>query len=283
VVRRKLIKRGQIETACLLAPALVVLALVFVVPLARLFSLAFTDPAGPFATFETLAGSPVYRTIAVNTLLMAFAVTFICALLAWPVSYVLSRLKGRLFGLALYGVLFPFWISVLVRTFAWMLILERNGPVNRFLMALHLTDHPLALLFNNTGVLIGMVHVLMPYIILPLYSAMVRVDRRLLLASDGLGASLLDTFRRVYFPLCLPGLAGGATFVFLLSLGFFITPSLLGGSNAINLSMLIASFVNDRLAWSLAAAASMVLLAAVLLIIAAAAKLLPLDRGFLAR
>ena len=114
-MRRKLIKRGQIETACLLAPALVVLALVFVVPLARLFSLAFTDPAGPFATFETLAGSPVYRTIAVNTLLMAFAVTFICALLAWPVSYVLSRLKGRLFGLALYGVLFPFWISEIGR------------------------------------------------------------------------------------------------------------------------------------------------------------------------
>jgi len=214
---------------------------------------------------------------------MAFGVTFICALLAWPVAYVLSRLKGRWFGLALYGVLFPFWISVLVRTFSWMLLLERNGPVNRLLMGLHLTDHPLALLFNNTGVLIGMVHVLLPYLILPLYGAMVRVDRRLLLASDGLGAGLLDTFRHVYFPLCLPGLAGGATFVFLLSLGFFITPSLLGGANAINVSMLIASFVNDRLAWSLAAAASLILLAAVLLLVGVAARLLPLDKGFLAR
>jgi ABC-type spermidine/putrescine transport system permease subunit I len=164
-----------------------------------------------------------------------------------------------------------------------MLLLERNGPINRFLMSLHLIDRPLALLFNNTGVVIGMVHVLLPYMILPLYSAMARVDRRLLLASDGLGAGLFDTFRRIYFPLCLPGLAGGAIFVFLLSLGFFITPSLLGGSNAINLSMLIASFVNDRLAWALAAAASMLLLAAVLIIIGIAARLLPLEKGVFVR
>jgi len=276
-------KRSHIETVCLLAPGLIVLMLLFIVPLARFFSLAFTDPAGPFATFATLGGSAVYRRVALNTLLTAIVVTAICAILAWPVAYGLSRLKGIWFGLALYGVLFPFWISVLVRTFAWMLLLERNGPINRFLMSLHLIDRPLALLFNNTGVVIGMVHVLLPYMILPLYSAMARVDRRLLLASDGLGAGLFDTFRRIYFPLCLPGLAGGAIFVFLLSLGFFITPSLLGGSNAINLSMLIASFVNDRLAWALAAAASMLLLAAVLIIIGIAARLLPLEKGVFVR
>jgi putative spermidine/putrescine transport system permease protein len=278
-----LTKRAHIETACLLAPSLIVLTLLFIVPLARFFSLAFTDPAGPFATFATLGGSSVYRRVALNTLLTAVVVTAFCAILAWPVAYGLSRLKGVWFGLVLYGVLFPFWISVLVRTFAWMLLLERNGPINRFLMSIHLVNHPLALLFNNTGVVIGMVHVLLPYMILPLYSAMVRVDRRLLLASDGLGAGLLDTFRRIYLPLCLPGLAGGAIFVFLLSLGFFITPSLLGGSNAINLSMLIASFVNDRLAWALAAAASMLLLAAVLIIISLAARLLPIEKGFFVR
>ena len=276
-------RRDDIQTACLLAPALIVLTLLFVLPLARLFSLAFTDPAGPFATFETLGGSAVYRQIALNTFVMAVAVTVICAILAWPVAYALSRLKGAWFGLVLYGVLFPFWISVLVRTFSWMLLLERNGPINRLLTSLNLLDHPLPLLFNNTGVLIGMVHVLMPYMILPLYSSMVRIDRRLLLASDGLGAGLLDTFRRIYFPLCFPGLVGGATFVFLLSLGFFITPSLLGGANAINLSMLIANFVNDRLAWGLAAAASMILLAAVLLILGLTAKLLPSERSLFAR
>jgi putative spermidine/putrescine transport system permease protein len=164
-----------------------------------------------------------------------------------------------------------------------MLLLERNGPLNRLLMGSGLTDHPLSLLFNDTGVMIGMVHVLLPYMVLPLYSAMIRIDRRLLLASDGLGASIFDTFRRVYFPLCLPGLAGGAIFVFLLSLGFFITPALLGGSNAITLSMLIASFVNDRLVWPLAAAASLILLAIVLVLMGLAAKLLPIEKGLLAK
>jgi len=277
------IARKNLETACLLGPAVIVLAALFVVPLARLFSLAFTDPAGPFATFATLGESEVYRRVALNTFVIAVAVTAICAVLAWPVSYVLSRLKGFWFALALYGVLFPFWISVLVRTFSWMLLLERNGPLNRLLMGSGLTDHPLSLLFNDTGVMIGMVHVLLPYMVLPLYGAMIRIDRRLLLASDGLGAGMFDTFRRVYFPLCLPGLAGGAIFVFLLSLGFFITPALLGGSNAITLSMLIASFVNDRLVWPLAAAASLILLAIVLVLMGLAAKLLPIEKGLLAK
>lgn len=275
--------RYHLQTVLLLAPAVLVLAVVFVIPLGRLFSLAFTDPAGPLVPFATLMESPVYRQVLLNTLIVALAVTAICAILAWPVSYVLSRLRGIWYAVALYGVLFPLWISVLVRTFSWMLLLERNGPLNRMLVGSGVTDGPIPMLFNNTGVLIGMVHVLLPYMILPLYSAMSRIDHRLLLASDGLGAGLADTFRRIYLPLCMPGLAGGATFVFLLSLGFFITPALLGGANAITLSMLIASFVNDRLAWSLAAAASLVLLAVVLLIMGLTAKVLPLEKGMFAR
>lgn len=275
--------RQRWQTLGLLAPAIIFLALTFIAPLARLFSLAFTDEGGALATFTVLAESQVYRRVMMNTLVVAFLVTGITVLLAWPVAFVLTRLKGFWFGLALYGVLFPFWISVLVRTFSWMMLLERNGPVNRLLREIGITDQPLALLFNDTGVTIGMVHVLLPYAILPLYAAMTRIDRRLLLASDGLGAGLLDTFFRVYFPLALPGLLGGATFVFLLSLGFFITPALLGGANAITLSMLIASFVTDRLAWSLAAAASLVLLVVVMLLLGIAARLLPLDKGMFAR
>ena len=276
-------RRRHIETLLLLGPAVMFLVLLFVVPLARLFSLAFTDEAGAFATFGLLAESEVYRRVLANTFLVALAVTAITVVLAWPVAYLLSRLKGFAFIVVLYGVLFPFWISVLVRTFSWMILLERNGPINRFLKAIGVTDQPLALLFNDTGVMIGMVHVLLPYAILPLYAAMTRIDRRLLLASDGLGAGLLDTFWRIYLPLSLPGLFGGATFVFLLSLGFFITPALLGGANAITLSMLIASFVTDRLAWSLAAAASLVLLVLVLILLALTARLLPLEKGMLAR
>lgn len=276
-------RRRHLETLCLLGPAVVFLGLLFVVPLARLFSLAFTDDAGAVSTFVLLAQSEVYRRVLVNTFVVAVGVTVITVVLAWPVAYLLSRLKGIGFAIVLYGVLFPFWISVLVRTFSWMILLERNGPINRFLQALGLTDQPLPLLFNDTGVVIGMVHVLLPYAILPLYAAMVRIDRRLLQASDGLGANLFDTFRHIYLPLSMPGLFGGATFVFLLSLGFFITPALLGGANAITLSMLIASFVTDRLAWSLAAAASLVLLVLVLILLALTARLLPLDKGIFAR
>lgn len=275
--------RQRLHTVCLLAPALIFLLLLFVLPLARLFSLAFTDEGGALSTFAVLAESEVYRRVMVNTFIVAVAVTAITVLLAWPVAYGLTRLKGIWFALALYGVLFPFWISVLVRTFSWMVLLERNGPINRLLQGIGVTDQPLALLFNDTGVMIGMVHVLLPYAIMPLYAAMARIDRRLLLASDGLGAGLLDTFFRIYFPLALPGLLGGATFVFLLSLGFFITPALLGGANAITLSMLIASFVTDRLAWSLAAAGSLVLLVVVLALLALTARLLPLDKGMFAR
>jgi ABC-type spermidine/putrescine transport system permease subunit I len=275
--------RQQWQTFGLLAPALVFLLLLFIVPLARLFSLAFMDESGAMATFGLLAESEVYRRVMVNTLIVAAFVTLMTVVLAWPVAYGLTRLKGFWFGLALYGVLFPFWISVLVRTFSWMVLLERNGPINRLLQGIGITDQPLALLFNDTGVAIGMIHVLLPYAIMPLYAAMTRIDRRLLLASDGLGAGLLDTFCRVYFPLALPGLLGGATFVFLLSLGFFITPALLGGANAITLSMLIASFVTDRLAWSLAAAGSLALLVIVLALLALAARLLPLDKGMFAR
>jgi ABC-type spermidine/putrescine transport system permease subunit I len=127
--------------------------------------------------------------------------------------------------------------------------------------------------------MIGMVHVLLPYAILPLYGAMSRIDPRLLMASDGLGAGLFDTFRRVYFPLCFPGLAGGAIFVFLLSLGFFITPALLGGISNVTLSMLIEHFVNERLVWSLAAAASFILLGLTLALLFLASRLVPIGQA----
>jgi ABC-type spermidine/putrescine transport system permease subunit I len=262
----------------LVTPAAVFLILFFVFPLTRFFSLAFTGDFGPFGTFGALVASDVYRRVFIDTLLVSALVTTLTLLLAWPVAYLLTCLKGVRFILVLYGVIFPLWISVLVRTFSWMLLLERNGPINRVLKEIGLTDQPLALLFNSTGELIGMVHVLLPYAILPLYAAMDRIDPRLLLASDGLGASLFDTFRRVYFPLSLPGLFGGATFVFLLSLGFFITPALLGGAKAMTLSMLIASFVTERLAWDMAAAASLVLLVTTLALLALFSNLVPLGQ-----
>lgn len=232
-------RREAILAAMTLALPLVLLFFAFLWPVAQFLSQAFQSEAGPFAPFIQLLSVRVYRMIFVNTMLMAAAVTLACVLIAYPIAFALHHARGLWFRIILYCVLFPLWVSVLVRTFSWILILERGGPLNRMLVGAGLIDEPLKLLFSNMAVFLGMVHVLVPYAVLPIYTAVSRIDPHLLLASDGLGAGPVQSFRRVWLPLSLPGVAGGAGFVFLLSLGFFITPALLGGVNAISLSMLI--------------------------------------------
>jgi len=273
----------RLEAPMMVTPAVVFLAVFFVVPLARLFSLAFTGDTATSQPFAELIGSEVYRRVLFRTLWVCSVVAGVTLVLAFPLAALLCRLSGARFLLALYGVLLPLWISVLVRTFSWMLLLERNGPINRGFRELGLIDRPLSLLFNDTGVVIGMVHVLLPYAVLPLYAAMSRIDPRLLLASDGLGATPFATFARIYLPLSMPGIVAAAGLVFLVSLGFFVTPALLGGANAMTVSMLIASFVSDRLAWALAAAASLVLLAVVLGLLWLVSRFIPLRHGIVLR
>lgn len=263
---------GKLATTALLAPAMLIVLLAFVVPVARLVGISFSAPTGPFVAYTRLLGDDIYARVFVNTFVIAVAVTLIALLIAFPVAFALTRLSRRWHAIVLACVLLPLWISVLVRTFSWMLVLERNGPINRLIVASGLVDQPLPLLFNHTGVLIGMVHVLLPYSVLPIYAALVRVDPSLLRASEGLGASAAVTFLRVLLPLSLRGVATAATFTFLLALGFFVTPALLGGASSLTLSMLIDNFVSDRLDWPLASAASVILLVAALLIVAVASR-----------
>ena len=271
----------RLGAAALLAPAVLIAAFAFVVPLARLVGLSFSAKAGPLVAYAHLLGDDVYARVFANTFVIAVAVTFVALAVAFPIAFALTRLSRTWRGIVFACVLLPLWISVLVRTFSWMLLLERNGPVNRFIVATGLSEQPLSLLFNHTAVLIGMVHVLLPYAVLPIYAALVRIDPALLRASEGLGASAATTFRRVLFPLALTGVATAATFTFLLALGFFVTPALLGGASSITLSMLIDGFVTDRLDWPLAAAASVLLLAAALAVVAIASRFVPV--GALAR
>jgi ABC-type spermidine/putrescine transport system permease subunit I len=256
-------------------PALAILSVAFLWPLVKLAMLSLSASAGPLAAYHEILGDDVYRHVFVNTFVFAIVVTVLALLIGYPIAYALTRLSLGWRAALFACVLFPLWISVLVRTFSWMLLLEKNGPVNRVLVGSGLIDAPLPLLFNSTGVLIGMVHVLLPYAVLPIYAALIRIDPALMRASEGLGASALTTFRRVLSPLSARGIATAATFVFLLSLGFFVTPMLLGGSGNLTLPMLIESLVNERLAWPLAAAGSMVLLAASLLVLAIAGRFVP--------
>lgn len=268
--------RRTLATCLLLAPAVIFLVGWFIAPLTQLLTLSFSAKAGPFAAYEELLTSEVFLAVFLNTLQLAVTVTAISVLLAYPTAFLLSRLEGAWLTVALYCVLVPFWISVLVRTFSWMLLLERNGPFNSLLIWSGAVKTPVKLLFNDFAVHLGMVHVLLPYAVLPIYAAMLKVDPRLLLASDGLGASAAQTFWRVYLPLTSRGVSAGAIFVFLLSLGFYITPALLGGLHNLTVAMLIDTFVNERLVWPLAAAASFLLLAIILVILAVTARLLPL-------
>jgi putative spermidine/putrescine transport system permease protein len=263
-------------TALLLAPAALFLGAWFLLPLAQLFRLSLGGREGPLHAYREVLGSVVYQRVFLNTLLVALVVTIVCLALAYPTAFVLARLRGSLRAFAFYCVLVPFWISLLVRTYAWMLLLGTQGPVNAALITVGLVSQPLPLLFNTTGVLIGMVHVLLPYAILPIYAAMVKVDERLLLASDGLGAPPATTFRRVYLPLTLPGVTAGAVFVFLLGLGFFVTPALLGGLGNLTVATLVETLVNERLAWALAAAASFTLLGTILVLLAVAVRFVSL-------
>ena len=263
---------GRLGTAALLAPAMLIALSAFVVPLARLVGISFSAPAGPAIAYAQLLGDDIYARVFLNTFGIAVAVTAIALLIAFPVAFALTRLSRTWRGIVFACVLLPLWISVLVRTFSWMLVLERNGPVNRLIVASGVSEQPLPLLFNHTGVLIGMVHVLLPYAVLPIYAALVRVDPTLIRASEGLGATAATTFLRVLLPLSLRGVATAATFTFLLALGFFVTPALLGGASSITLSMLIDGFVSDRLDWPLAAAASVILLVAALVVVAVASR-----------
>jgi putative spermidine/putrescine transport system permease protein len=269
----------NLVTLLLIAPAVLLIVLWFVLPLARFLALAFAGDGGPFAALRTLLESEVYRRVFMNTFALASIVTTIALVLAFPLALALSRLRGFGFHLLLLGVLFPFWISLLVRTFSWMLLLENSGPINRFLVGVGVAEKPLSLLFTDTGVVIGMVHVLLPYAVFPLLARMRGIDDRLILASDGLGASRLSTIRLVYLPLLAPGLFASIALVFLLALGFFITPALLGGAKTLTIATLIAGFVTDRLAWSLAAAGSLILMVAVGVLLVAVRRVLPVGEA----
>lgn len=267
----------------LLLPAVVFLIGCFGVPLLVLLMISFEGDGGPFSAYETLLFDDVFLTVFWNTSKLATVVTIVSVLLAYPTAFLLSRLRGTLLSVALYCILVPFWISVLVRTFSWMLLLERNGPVNGTLMFLGITDHPLKLLFNDFSVYLGMIHVLLPYAVLPIYSSMLKVDRRLIQASNGLGATNLQTFWKVYLPLTANGVMTGAIFVFLMALGFYITPSLLGGLNNLTVAMLIDNFVNERLIWPLAAAASFILLVIILVVLGVASRFVALKQAVTVR
>jgi ABC-type spermidine/putrescine transport system permease subunit I len=246
------------------APAMLFLFVLYLVPMALL--LVQSVEGGSLAHYEKALTDGLYLRVLLDTLLIAAYVSVACLLLGYPVAYFLATAPALWATVGLVFVLLPFWTSILVRTYGWMVLLGRNGIINRALLDIGLIDDPLPLLNNTLGVLIGMVHVLLPYMIFPLFAVMRRMDPGLVPAAAGLGASGWQVFRRVYLPLTLPGVLAGITLVYVLSIGFFITPALLGGGKVTMVAVLIEQQVRTFLNWGFAAALSAVLLTATLLV-----------------
>jgi ABC-type spermidine/putrescine transport system permease subunit I len=245
-------------------PALVLLTLLFVLPLGRLFALSFEG--GGFGWYEKALTGGLYTTILIRTFEIAAIVTLCCLVIGYPVAFLLATTTPGWRAIGFAFVMLPLWTSVLVRTYAWMVLLGRNGIINRILIDSGLMEQPLSMLNSKMAVILGMVHVMLPFMILPIYSAVTRIDPDLPKAARGLGASALSIVTTIYLPLTLRGIVAGVTLVFVVSLGFYITPALLGGGKVLMFAMVIEQQVREFLAWNFAGALSVVLLAVTLFV-----------------
>jgi putative spermidine/putrescine transport system permease protein len=260
----------RVDTPSLLiVPTLILLAVFFAYPVFKIVGRAFTDHTssvgGPFANLAWFFGDETQVKILIRTFQTSFVVTAVCLLVGYPYAYLLTIVRRRWQVLMLGLVIISCWQSILVRNYAWRILERENGVINDVLTFFGFDR--VELLGTTTGVTIGMAHVMVPFMILPLYATMRTLDRRLLLAARSLGASPATAFRKVYFPLSLPGVMAGSLLVFVLSLGFYITPALLGSPDNSLISQAIVLQVNRLLDWGHAGAMSFVLLVTTLILL----------------
>jgi putative spermidine/putrescine transport system permease protein len=260
-----------------LAPVLVYLAFFFFYPLLRMFLRSLFAPGFTLAYYGRVVSSPAYLKILWITVRISLVVAVAALLVGYPVAFFLSRVRDRVAQTLLAFILVPLWTSVLVRSYAWIVILRTEGILNMVLQALGLTATPLGLVYNETGVVIGMVHVLLPYMILSLYTVMRGIDSTYLRAAANLGAGVVPTFLRVYLPLSMPAVTSGFLLVFIFSIGFFITPALLGGGKVEMIALQIETQINELVDWGFGSALSVVLLALVMALVALFVRIFDVD------
>ena len=208
----------------------------------------------------------LYQHVLLRTLWMATVVTLCCVALGYPLAYWLSRQPTGRANLLMIMVLLPFWTSLIVRTASWIVLLQSGGLINRSLLGLGIIDHPLALVFNRVGVYISMTHILLPFIVLPLYAVMKGISPGYVRAAISLGAHPFSAFWRVYVPQTYAGITAGALLVFMMAIGYYVTPALLGGPDDQMVSYFVAFFTNTTMNWGMAAALGTQLLVIVILL-----------------
>ncbi len=262
------------------SPAILLILVILVIPVGWLFYVSFIGADGNFSleNYERMIKRSSYARIFQTTFEVSFLTTGLCILIGYPLAYFISQLPPRIANLCLITVLLPFWTSLLVRTYAWLVLLQKRGLVNDWAISLGLWDEPIKIVHNMTGTLIGMVHIMLPFLILPVYGAMKAIDQDFMKAAANLGASPKRAFWTVFFPLTTPGLFAGSLMVFILCLGFFVTPAVLGGGKVIMVSMKIVSNIELFVNWGAASALGVVLLVLTMVILWIASRFLKLDQ-----
>jgi mannopine transport system permease protein len=257
---------------------LAVLVFAFFWPITNLLGRSFFNPGFSLDRYELLATEPLYWRVFGRSLWISVSCCVICLVVGYPVAYAMARLKGWRAMVVAACVLVPLWTSVLVRSYAWIFLLQRRGVVNSLLQDMGIIGAPLRMLYTEGAVLVAMTHVLLPFMILPIFSTLRGIPPELGLAARNLGASRTMVFWKITLPLSLPGVSTGILFVFILALGFYITPALVGGPRTLMIGTLIAQQVTEVLDWRLAGALSTVLLVLTLLVAIVFQRALAVER-----
>jgi putative spermidine/putrescine transport system permease protein len=271
-------QRRQAMPALLLLPALVWIVVFFLLPLMLMCWRSLAADGYSFKAYETVFTSALYAKVMLTTLESAGIATVLALALAYPMAYTLTVVSGIWRGLLLMFVFIPYWVDIIVRTFSWLILLGDHGLINTLLRKLGIIHASLPLLYSEFAVLVGMVQILLPLTIVVLFGAMLRIDRTLIAAAKIHGASGWHAFRTVFFPLSLPGVYGAALLVFVLSLGFYVTPALLGSPRQTMIAQTIMVEASELLDWGQASAAGFVLLVITTLIAAIYNRYFSLDR-----
>lgn len=267
----------------LVLPLVAFLVLIFIVPLAMMLARSFTDPTFGLENYRAVFASSLYVRVLGNTFLVATLVTLITLLVAYPYAYLMSISTPLWRTVLLMLVLVPFWTSILVRSFALVLLLRDTGVINGTLESVGVIDEPLTLIRSLTGVVFGMVQVALPFAVLPIYATMRGIDRRLLQAAEGMGDRPSGAFFRIFVPLSLSGVAAAALLTFVQALGYYITPALLGGPKNTMIGELIVQQVSTVLRFGFAAALAALLLGTTFILLAIASRFLDLQKFLMGR
>ena len=256
--------RGQMPrglTFLLVAPLLALLAFAFFAPILRILAASVLEPRPGLSNYARMLGQPLYVDVIIRTLWISVSCTLLALLLGYPVAVLMARTRGGWATVIAACVLVPLWTSTLVRSYAWILLLDRNGILNGLMSKAGLIGQPVDMLYSNGAVLVAMTHMLMPFVILPVYSALQSIPPELGQAATNLGAGPVRRFWSVTLPLSLPGVSAGCLLVFVMALGFYVTPALLGGPKTLMIATLISQQATELLNWPFAGAISGVLLA----------------------